>query len=182
MAQSLDSSIAYMFIGSIVLFSFLFINAWAINVIQYCPKDMDVDCIPISYELVSWFSDLSVTKLAQAEALTVTGWFLALFLIILSYAFYSEMYDTKEGFLEKYLPIGIMISLVISVIGQIWWLNEVQKLEDKYFEIKPGFGYYLLLVMSVIAIYFAFLGWQDKKLMMKSEDNLISYENSRERY
>lgn len=180
MAPSLDSSIAYMIVGLITLSSFFFIN-WGFEVGEKCSV-VSSECEPISYALVSWFYDLRTVGTSRAEALILTGWFIALFQIILSYAFYSGLYNTKEGFVEKYIPIGIILSLVLSVIGQIWWLFEVQNLGNKFYEINLGFGYYFLLAVSIMSIYFSFLGWQDKKLMMKSEDNLISYENSRERY
>jgi hypothetical protein len=182
-AQSLDFSIAYMFVGSIIISSFFFIN-WGFDVVEFCPTNGVGDCSSVSYSVIGWLADLGVIERSPAEAVVVTGWFAALFQVILVYAFYSgmnDLIDTEESFLGKNLPIGVIISLILSVLGQFWWLTEVQKLGDKTTEVKPVFGYYLLLTMTIIAIYFAYLGWQDKKLMAENVDNLIVFDDGSHR-
>ena len=93
MAQSLDSNIAYMFVGSLILFSFFFIHTWSAEVIQYCPVDGESGCMPISYGVVSWFSDIGTTDYALAEALTITS------------QLYSEI--TNLEVFELIKPLGI---------------------------------------------------------------------------
>ena len=177
MSSSIDSNVSNLFIGVVIIFSFLFVNTWGLNIVEVCSKTNESYCFPLYYELTANLSHFTESNLNLAEFFIILAWSLTIIQIILFYSFSQRVYFTEKdqlGIIEKHVPLGIFVCTIISFISQIWWMIELRTLHSS---ISPTFGYYFILVLSVVAIIFAALGLKNKSFFINDEDNLIFYED-----
>jgi hypothetical protein len=176
-SSSIDTSVSNLFIGVIIIFSFLFVNTWGLNIVEVCSNPDGTHCYPLFYELTANFTHFNESMLYLAEFFIILAWSLAIFQIILFYSFSTRVYFTEKdkiGTIQKYAPLGILVCIIISFLSQIWWMIE---LRTEYSSINPTFGYYFMLFLSVVAIIFAVIGLKNQSFLINDEDNLIFYED-----